>query len=575
MKKVWAQRICIYVLPFCLALCVCGYYLTYSTGLKILGDEYGYWAAGAFFANIDWNDVTAINDYYGWGYGIPLSLILRLHLPARATYQCGIILNALWLYISYLVAMALIKDIQTEWKEETSAILALMLTYGTSVLLYTQYTMVEVFLCMLYWCVAYLEWKVIRDGRIRDIVCLCIFSVFQLAIHLRTISIVAISVVIVFVVTWKKYKNVKANLVLMLFVCGLVALVSIEKNIYLGAHTLNITDFSLSGANTISGQSAKIKYLFTIGGIISFLKNFMGRIFSSSIMSYTLIISAIYQFIKRIINSKFHNISTKEVIFGIYLLNFLSLVAVASVYMIGSVLQRFDVLTYTRYHEFALGPVTVCAVIYLYQDLQEKVNDTYRVLFIIGIILILTKIVTRVQNFDSAISHLFIMDPMNLFWHDHAFEKYACYLSEAVCALAAFGLLYAMIKFLGERGIMVFGFIAVIINMYIMNYAYVDGCLNWSTKVNEQIDQFVEYIDEKGYADELVFPADNNALRIDQIQFLLKDHKISLYTIENISEMQDKVVISSTGYEKNNYLSEAGYIEVYEAASLKLWVRDK
>ena len=53
---------------------------------KVFGDEYGYWGAAAYFAGIGWNDITSMNEYYGWSYGLIMSFILHFPLTSKECY---------------------------------------------------------------------------------------------------------------------------------------------------------------------------------------------------------------------------------------------------------------------------------------------------------------------------------------------------------------------------------------------------------------------------------------------------------------------------------------------------------
>ena len=63
----------------------------------VIGDEFGYWASGAYFAGLDWGDVACFNPYYSYGYGLWLSLIIKFFDDSILAYKVAIILNCFFI----------------------------------------------------------------------------------------------------------------------------------------------------------------------------------------------------------------------------------------------------------------------------------------------------------------------------------------------------------------------------------------------------------------------------------------------------------------------------------------------
>lgn len=154
-------KVIIYILPCLLLMFLTMYHIEDNALPKIFGDEYGYWAAGAYFAGLDWHEITSLNDYYGWGYGIFLSFILRLSLSSELCYKIAIGLNGVFLCAIYIIALKLSEEIVCHKYKLVNAAVAFAAAIMPSTLYYTQYTMAEVFITLCYWCIVYFAWKIL------------------------------------------------------------------------------------------------------------------------------------------------------------------------------------------------------------------------------------------------------------------------------------------------------------------------------------------------------------------------------------------------------------------------------
>lgn len=574
MRKQQIKQCFIHIIVLFIIISSVSYYLDINCAPKIFGDEYGYWAAGAFFAGIDWSDITAINEYYGWGYGIVLGLILKLPIDAMVCYQVSIIVNAVFIFVAYLFAYKLVKEFLNDWNSVACSITALALVVFPSAIYYAQYSVSEVFLCMLFWIITYLEWKIINRQTVFEKIMLVLLCAMMFATHMRTIGIVIVALLTILLTEFRVRDNVKKNVLRLVFflLIALVFLVAVllVKSIFQNSYVIN--DVGLRNSNTVAGQVGKLQTLFTLKGIESVYNNFIGRVYSLGMNTFLLGFIGIGLGIKKI----YYNIKVEKKCLGMDLwfmcvfTGLLSLMGISAVYMIGAEFTRIDILTYSRYHEFAVGPIMLFAIIYL-NEMVFKSYGKKMFLILASIAIIITKYITYVQNFETSISNLFINTPF-LFWgYKQTEDVNTMYLMVLVVVLVLLCTLFVLLKCFKKYGVVVFSTIIILFSLFQSKFIYENGCLNWSTKELQSTVETLNYIKENGYEEELIFLADDNSLLVDQLQFLLKEYEIHVDVLENIENKNNSIIISTDSYQNNELLLEYGFDVLYENGRLKLW----
>lgn len=574
MKKNKAQEIAIHIIVLCVSIYFCLYYLSINCAPKIYGDEFGYWAAGAYLAGLDWSDITALNEYYSWGYGLVLSLILRLPIDSVLSYQIAILINGVFLFISYLFSYKLVKEFLQEWNCVCQSLVAFVVVIFPSALYYTQYTLSEVFLCMIFWIVTYLQWKIIKDNLLKYEILIVLCCAMLMAIHLRTIGIVFFSFLTIIMSEIKRDKNKKAIITIIIIALIVFFVVSMIKDLYQSSYVLDYIE--LKNNNTISGQTKKLQSLFTIEGIVSFLANLIGRIYIFCINTFFFGVIGLVLGVKKIIDTRRNKkkLDKREIFFIIIALEILSLIAISAVYMITpkltGFLTRFDVLTYSRYHDFVVGPLILLAIVYINKYIDDKFNKKI-VSVIAGIAIILTKIVTSVQDFEIPTSHLFFNVPTICFWVKKIEDINIVYIIAMIASIVIFGMFLFLLKTKRQFGIMIFCVVIILMGIYGSHFVFKNACLNWSINETNLSLQAIEYVKKNNYEDKLKVFVDDNVLRMDSLQFLLKDYEIKAEVIDNIFNIQEDIIITTTNYKNNEKISDACFDIVFENKFIKMW----
>lgn len=567
------KKFFIYSVPLIFIMLLVLWHINENYYPKLFGDEYGYWASAAYFAGLDWNDITSLNDYYGWGYGLILSPILKISFSAKQCYISAIVLNGMMIWGIYCILLRLCKEFFASRGELFCCALALMVCLLPSNLYYSQYTMSEVTLAFIYWLLIYTEWQLIRKYDLKKVGAIIILDVAMLSVHFRTIGVILVSIVFVLFATIKNQKGKSLFCVVTITCVFCVAMLSVIyiKRIYQGAIALDFVQARSN--NTIDGQIGKIVFLMTQDGIKSFLANVVGRMFSILVNSYLLsglaVVSGIVCLYMKNGNKLEMEVSKLTTI---CFLNSASLIAISSLFMIKARNNRFDILTYSRYHEFTTGALLLLGVYFLITNIDGIVVKRLLLAIIIGT-LILSKICTYIMNFDLPTSHLYAHNPRCLYFYSKLLNNsQGTYCMMAIEAVLVIVFLYFCSMY-NRKIIMTLALICILLlNIYESDYEFNKGCLRWSIDAIKDTEDMVSFLEDGEYTNSLHFFSDDNVLKVDLLQFVLKDSTIQVI---DESMIEDKlgskdIIITTDKYEGMSRIQDS-YEKIYEKKRLYFW----
>lgn len=571
MKKKYKQ-ILVHLVPLCLIMALVLFHIQDNIAPKVFGDEYGYWATGAFLAGIDWSDISSLNAYYGWGYGFILSLILRLPLEMVRCYQLGIALNGVLLFGIYCIVFRLINEFIHDISLYAKGIIAFCVAILPSTLYYTQYTMSEVILTFLYWLLIWFEWKMLKRNSLINNIWIFFINSFMLSIHMRTVGILAVTAFFILVsFITSKYKKWKEFIFIFCVGILFVFFVFYVKNRY--QEFISNSLVILKDNNEFSGQTQKIIDIFSLKGIYSCLKNLVGRIYSIGMNSYLFAVLGLFLGISTCIR-KFQErkkIEDKEKLFLVCTFNSFSQILISSVYMIGAENDRFDILTYSRYHDFTIGALILFGIVYMLNNFPQK--KMYRKLWIIVIgVLGSAKIITLIQRYDISLANTFIHNPNIFFWSRKVEKLNSIFIVTALFVIIIFILLHFLMKYNKYLGIVSICTLISLFTIYSNNYTFEKGCLSWSKKETKEVKEVKQIIEENEYEEILYFMVDDNVLYIDQLQTLLKEYEIHICNSEQIEKLSNIIILSSRFYDAKK-LMDNGFSKMYESGYLWVWKR--
>lgn len=180
-----------------------------------------------------------------------------------------------------------------------------------------------------------------------------------------------------------------------------------QQAFFAGGEGINIA------INDFSGQTDKVKALFTFEGIWMFVKGFIGKLYYACSSSYllvgisiTLCMVLIYRGFK--MKSRPERQITDSLAFLLFLTaNTFIMMAINSVYML-NYYGRFDFLIYGRYYEFTISPLIFVALIFLTKySGQKKILIKYAG-FVMTVYAVAALLINYIMDYERPAFQLFL-----------------------------------------------------------------------------------------------------------------------------------------------------------------------
>lgn len=376
----------IYLLVGCIIIMLTVIYnLSKLHSIYVLADEFGYWTSASFFRGYDWTDIAAMNPYYSFGYGILLAPLLWLQ-NGVLSYQGAIILNGILLCLSFLLSSHCLSILFNTLRTEYSVCISAAVTLYASNVGLSQTTMCESFLFFLFWCTFTCLLKICSKKRNKYIVLYAISLGSIYAVHLRTLGIIITGVLCLLILWRKKIINYKQLLIFILVFSVFLITGNILKEIIQTTYSSNLT----SNVNDYAGQIDKIKFLFSITGLKSFIKSIFGKVWYLSASTLLLILWFVIVCVKTIrLKSLLFSKDFNRLPFLLFflVLSLLTTLGISSLFMINP--TRIDMIIYGRYNEFLLGPIlsiTLCWLMTQKKYLLKESGVTFFLFILFSII---------------------------------------------------------------------------------------------------------------------------------------------------------------------------------------------
>lgn len=565
-----------YVIPILILFLLSLYFIKDNTIIKITGDEYGYWSSGAFFAGRDWSEVTSYNMYYSYGYGLILSLILRLNLSASVSYQLAIALNGIFLCGIYIIVRRIINKISPyiQISETEQIFFALATTTYTGILYYTQYTLTEVLLSLLYWGLLLLALLLLEKITFLRSALYLLILMYMFSVHQRTIGVCFVGGLFWIYLLFKNEIDIRFLLKSILVILVIVIVIFGIKYIYQSYFFFNTSDDL--AANDFSGQVNKLNFLFSVSGMWMFIKAFVGKIFYA--LSATYLMAGITLFICGC--SIYNSIREKKwpdnfVILNMFLiLNTAAMMAVGSIFMI-NYYGRMDLLIYGRYFEFTLSPLFFIGIINIKRNIDEKKTLLWAGIIVSGIYFVIAMLIHYIIDYNATTTNLFMnCSGIARIFYENSFG----YGSVLICALikiAIFAVLIGVLS-INDSKLVICALIGMII-LFCDNsrYVYETRCLNWANKHNEDIRSIEQLVRNEGQPDNVYYYMPDGLFYADLIQFIFGEQTVHIFNdAQDLQDVSgDTLIITGKESEVSYSLEENNYSVVETTESFAIWER--
>ncbi len=362
-RETWFLLICTVII-----IMVGTIYSSGNDGLWI-EDEFGYVGAAAYAAGYDWSQLYSPLGYYGFGYGLFLIPAFFLLSSFRQIMIYASVINTIFLTLSFLLAVRLIRKLFPEKKAGICYISAMVAGLYINNIAMTQMLWSESLNLLLYWCILNTMYHIFDRGYVRDYILASVLCCFSIMVHMRNAVVVLPCAGILFIHFLKKKKDIRKVLLFgVIALLGAVVFLALKN--YYQVNLYNVSNGQQT--NDVESQLKGMLNLFDWKYIAFFIKSFWAKLFY--VLTSTVGLSGIgveafvyflYIFMKQ---KRAYSYSLTMMVclgFGIFIFAFFMTVYFSSIPF------RGDVVFYGRYYEPYIGFVLAFGFMYLTEKDQS------------------------------------------------------------------------------------------------------------------------------------------------------------------------------------------------------------
>lgn len=338
-------------------------------GFSIFPDEFAYWSYAAAAAGYDWSDLTALAPYYSYGYSLILIPIFVFCKDAVMAYRIAVSVNFLFLFLALAALAGTMKKVAPDAKMPilTFSALAVLLPCN---LFYTQMTLTEVFLVVLYIAAGSVLYHYLENNRLSTLVLLMLVLIYLYTVHMRTVGVLLAAMIVVtmhILIRGNGRWHIFAALGVTLFLFA--AAVFLKQQAFL--YVYGGINQELVAANDYSGQIEKIRSILSWEGLYDLLISLVGKVLYLGLATWGLFYWGIYG-LARLALGMFRNIKKRISVEPRQLFAVFVLLTVAAQIVIGTIylltLGEIGDYTYGRYSEMIIPFVMVWGFVVLWKE---------------------------------------------------------------------------------------------------------------------------------------------------------------------------------------------------------------
>lgn len=532
----------------------------------ILNDEFGYWSTGAYLNGQDWTGLTAYCQYYSYGYGVILAVLIAIFREPLVIYKAALVLNSVMLVFSMFLGYGILNKLKIDLSENMKLSVAFVTILFSSNIFNAQIAWAECFLLLLFTLLTYCILALEQKPTYYKVITISFVTVYLYIIHQRALGLILTVVFIILLMTLFKIINWKYLLV---FVVTLVLLLighGIIKDYFQNNLWVTTDEFIKSG-NDYSGQVGKLQTLFTVSGFGYFILGILGRVAYIGISTLGIFYYGFFILIRKCFEM-FQALFTKtknriNSVFPLYLLlSFATTISIAIIFIL--IPGRIDNIIYGRYFEWILYPV----LLYSLAKIIEKKN-AFKSIFIYILLTFTTSLVAfsvmNVLNLGSFVGSCSI-GLISYYWVNRSYG-FIIFAALLTCLLACY--VYKLLQgnqwkiFLG-LGILLFywgsvGINAVNIELGV-NVERKESVVNLTDMVlKENLDYEIKYLNENIF---------DTLTLISNVQFLNSNRKIEFVNMAGMEKLDGDIILLVSAESENIDLMNEQYKLVYHDKQL-------
>lgn len=551
----------------------------------ILWDEFGYWSVGAQLSGKDWSGLASVLcPYYSYGYGIILSIIIRLLSDMRLAYQAAIILNSLLISITIFLLYKIFAFSLKNVNRSFIAFFCVIASFYPNIISNAKIAWSEIPLLFTYILTIYMFILCIAQKRFLYDLMFVGSLMYLYMIHQRTIGVLATGIFLIYWLRGKREKNFRRLILVTLSIAALFMAHSLfkdymykilwnntEYNIFEGI--IDYSDFSIEISNVLevndySGQMGKVMKIFSLEGVKKLFLSFTGKIFYVGIATFVIGFEGFY-FAVKLLYQEYRKNSSLFLFHLFIIISYLFTLCISSLYMIEP--DRIDAIMYGRYTDWMLIPFIVLGGIsFVCYGINYGRLSFYLLFLCISGIWIWSYV-------DENEINLFyeVCSPAIYIFKKNITDGNRWVLFMTAFMLALIILLWAVFKLLKKKARLIcFGFIAILwmkAGIEVINYK-----IDFSRK--DMIEAVGDVLSDNEtlpvyYVCNLIGNKDGSYglsnYYMGAIQFLNSDRRIECVTYERFSEVE-KGIILLPSYNFDVYFEDYNLEVIYDSDIYKI-----
>ena len=336
----------------------------------VINDEYGYWLSAAFFSGKKWSSVAQGVAYYGYGYGLILSLVMRIFNDWALVYKVALLLNSVWLCLSFFFLIKISEIIATNISNCSRYFICFIVTLCSSNMCFINYTLPEVYLFFLHCLITWTFFSILKKASKKRMLLLAIEVTYAYAVHQRTIIVMMI--IAIMLIYLARVKRICIEQLLMFIISMVIFLVFLNG---LKLHVISEVwiNNEITHGNDYLGQKDKILALLSSEGIYSFAQNICGRIVYFIISTFGIG----YVVLKRMFTDIAILIKKKEVeVYNLFIIScILGGIIVSAIFLLYP--DHTTHIFYGRYFENYYGPLLLIGLCDIYENKAKSLNKKH------------------------------------------------------------------------------------------------------------------------------------------------------------------------------------------------------
>lgn len=364
-------------------------------------DEHGYWGSAAFFSGYDWSNVISTNGFFSWGYGLILSVFLKIFPGGMLKFKFSILLNALFLFLLYIVLQKINLLINKNLSTLKNKFICMIGAFYCSCVAYVGFSLPECLLTLLFGCMAYLMLLYLKTNSYKYAVLLILLSLYSYMVHQRTIVLLMVNFAFILLSVWKNKKKEYKKILITMLGLFLIIFVGILFHEYIkgrviavewktvDSETGKVITSQTTKSNNYSGIMQIVKYVFSEKGIKELFIGVMGKFYYVICSTFGTVLIFFINKIKETFRDVKSGEITIENEFAAYLFFCICGVLAVSAVATVSVWNNSTYLFYGRYTDNVI-PVILCLSLSFLLERQEDKNILYSfsIAYILGKIML-------------------------------------------------------------------------------------------------------------------------------------------------------------------------------------------